>query len=135
MRPRLFILAAALSIASASVAEQRTVICKTPAIASSCYTTHGRLSVWNGYVNWRLWKIGTQNMLGIYSGPATFKDRYNNLDSERPELPPNLELLFPNYPMDVSVYADFEVCPLEPHIPGNMQAACIESATHIFVKH
>jgi len=32
------------------------------------------------------------------------------------------------------VYADFEVCPLEPEKPGAMQAACIESAKNIVVE-
>jgi len=29
------------------------------------------------------------------------------------------------------MYGDFEVCPLEPHIEGHMQAACIASASHV----
>ena len=29
------------------------------------------------------------------------------------------------------IYGDFEICPLEPHVEGHMQAACIASATHI----
>jgi hypothetical protein len=29
------------------------------------------------------------------------------------------------------MYADFDICTLEPPIAGHMQAACIESANHI----
>jgi len=118
-------------------AEHRKIPCKTPEIAFSCYTTHGRLAVYNGAVNWRLWKIGTHDLLGIYSGPAAMPHRYETLDSENPELPPNLRSVFEsvsNPVYEVEVFADFEVCPLEPHIDGHMQAACIESATHIVAK-
>lgn len=31
------------------------------------------------------------------------------------------------------MFGAFEVCPLEPHIQGHMQAACVASATHIIV--
>jgi len=32
------------------------------------------------------------------------------------------------------IFANFEVCPLEPEKPGAMQAACIESAKNIVVE-
>jgi len=32
------------------------------------------------------------------------------------------------------IFADFEVCPLEPEKLGTMQAACIESAKNIVVE-
>jgi hypothetical protein len=128
---------AATLFAMPSSAEHRKIACKTPEIAASCYMTHGRLAVYNGSVNWRLWKIGTHNLLGIYSGPAAMPHRYETLDSESPELPANLRAVFDsvdNPVYEVEVFADFEVCPLEPYIEGHMQAACIESATHIVAK-
>ncbi len=33
-----------------------------------------------------------------------------------------------------TIYADFEVCPLEPEKPEAMQAACIESAKKIVIE-
>jgi hypothetical protein len=134
MCKRLIAVLAIVFLAHNSSAEKRSIACKTPANASSCYWTHGRLSVYNGAVNWRLWKIGTHNLLGIYSGPAGFLHRYDTLDSEGPELPANLEATFQPDPFGIEVYADFEVCPLERHIEGHMQAACIESAKHIVVE-
>ena len=135
MCKRLIVFLAIVFFAHNSGAEKRSIVCKTPAIATSCYWTHGRLSVYEGAVNWRLWKIGTHNLLGIYSGPAGFLHRYDTLDSEGPELPANLEIVFPAPdPSGVEVYADFEVCPLERHIKGHMQAACIENAKHLVVK-
>ena len=64
--------------------------------------------------------------MGIYSGPGTEK-----LDNEHPELPENVERKFKT-PYD-RIFADFEVCPLEPERPDAMQAACIESAKNIVV--
>jgi hypothetical protein len=59
------------------------------------------------------------------------------LDNENPELPANVERTFrasnhSGFPD--RIFADFEVCPLEPEKPGAMQAACIESARDIVVE-
>lgn len=119
---------------------ERTIPCKTPQIAQACYWTRGRLSVANGNPSYRLWKIGTHRLLGIYSGPVAFHGREESkfaLDNEGPELPPNIEDAlwtsvkgaWPN-----TVYADFEVCPLNKEEAETMQAACIESAKNIVVK-
>jgi hypothetical protein len=135
MLSKLLILAMFLFADRAIAADKRTIACKTPAIASSCYTTHGRLYVSNGRMNWRLWRIGTNRILGIYSGPEAFRHRYENNDSEAPELPLKLEKPFDVGDLySVEVFADFEVCPLEPSIPAHMQAACIESVSHIIVR-
>jgi hypothetical protein len=53
------------------------------------------------------------------------------MDNEHPELPPNVKLV----PYENCVYADFEVCPLEPERSGWMQAACIETAKNVFVEN
>jgi hypothetical protein len=135
MCKRLIAVLIIIFLAHSSGAEKRATACKAPANAASCYETHGRLALYNGGIaNFRLWKIGTHNLLGIYSGPATFLHRDDTLDGESPELPANLEAAFhiPD-PFGVRAYADFEVCPLERHIEGHMQAACIESAKHLVV--
>jgi hypothetical protein len=58
----------------------RKIPCKTPEIAASCYWTHGRLALYNGNPGWRLWKIGTKRILGVYSGPDS--ERYDPLDND-----------------------------------------------------
>jgi len=68
-------------------------------------------------------------MLGIYSGPSV--DRHS-LDNENPELPASVSKKFK--PPDNRIYADFEVCPLEPERKDTMQAVCIESAKHVVAK-
>jgi hypothetical protein len=79
----------------------------------------------------------------VYSGPGS--QRIDSLDNEHPEFPTNLARVyeaetrrnaeakkFAQYVIG-PVFADFEVCPLEPDTPGEMQASCIESARNIFV--
>ena len=121
------------STGASDSAPKREIPCKTKENANSCYWTHGRLVVANGNPSYRLWKIGTHRILGIYSGPSV--DR-NGLDNEGPELPSNVERKLwvtkdPNSQNDL--FGDFEVCPLEPEKPGVMQAACIESAKNIVI--
>jgi hypothetical protein len=90
---------------------------------------HGRIGYYNGTPAIRLWKIGTNRLLGIYSGPSV--DRYG-LDNEDPQMPAKLKRSLK--PSQNQVFGDFEVCPLEPEREGAMQAACIESAKNLVVK-
>jgi len=115
--------------AAAQQAHRRDIPCKTTANAASCYWTHGRLLEANGNPSFRLWKIGTHRVLGIYSGPSV--DR-SGLDNEGPELPANIQSVFDSKKWPV-IYADFEVCPLAEEQPETMQPACIEAAKHVVV--
>jgi len=117
----------------------RKIPCKTDENASMCYWTHGRLSLYNGNPGWRLWKIGTKRILGIYNGPSRFPPR-TDAERENPEFPAVLDRVYdkeykrkaaagdPDAQWPDSIYGDFEVCPLEPEKKGEMQAVCIESA-------
>jgi hypothetical protein len=118
----------------------RTITCKTPEIAPSCHWIHGRLGVANGNPSYRLWKIGTHRLLGIYSGPVAFNSRWKSkyaLDNEGPQLPSNIEQAlwrkvtgaWPNL-----IFADFEVCPLDKERAEVMQPVCIESAKNLVIK-
>lgn len=122
------LLAVALSVSGAPQrAARRKIACKTPENAASCYWAHGRLTFGNGNPSCRLWKIGTSRILGIYSGLES--QGPDSAYSETPELPANVNRAFKT---DLTrVYADFEICPLEPEHAGAMQAACIESAKNI----
>src|SRR5450631_4885704 len=64
-------------------AHPKTGHCKTPQNATSCYWTRGRVSFSNGTPAFRLWKVGTTRILGIYS-PERSK---SGLDNEDPDLP------------------------------------------------
>jgi len=113
----------------AAQSPKRKVPCKTPENAPSCYWVRGRLSYYNGTPAFRLWKVGSHRLLGIYSGPSV--DRHS-LDNEGPEFPVEVRNSFK--PPTNRIFADFEVCPIEPERPGTMQAACIESAKNIVVE-
>lgn len=123
---------------------KRKIPCKTPEIADSCYWTHGRLNWANGGGNYRIWKIGTKRIVFVLSGPDAQKQDLS--DGEHPELSEPIERAYevayrrrvrdhifaPDLPDPV--FADFELCPLEPEHPGWMQAVCIETAKNIFVQ-
>ena len=128
-----------------AAAPQRTIPCKTPEIAPMCYWTRGRLNFYNFSPAYRIWKVGTKRILGVYSGPLAFPPRTNE-DSENPDFPANLKSVFAAEYQRRSelkefapyligpVFADFEVCPLESEQAGEMRAVCIESVTNIFVE-
>jgi hypothetical protein len=123
---RTFLLLSVAFVLTASPQQptKRKIACKTPENAESCYWTHGRLSVYNGNPTFRLWKIGSRRLMGIYSGPrfGPFDPGLNEEDDL--ELPANLK----RYDFTkVCVFGDFEVCPLAPEKEGRMQPACIES--------
>ncbi len=67
-------------------------------------------------------------MLAIHSGPG-YK-RGDNRENESPELPANVDRAFKT--INTRIFADFEICPLEPERPGEMQDVWIESAKNIF---
>ncbi len=126
------ILLMSAAVESEPPAHARKIPCKTDAIAGSYYWTHGRLQAGNGTPALRLWKTGTKRLLGIYSGPSVNFRGDDNGDNEHPELPDNIsKRLSLAHPI---VWADFEVCPLEPEKPGVMQPACIETAKNLFLE-
>ncbi len=123
---------------------QRKIPCKTAENASMCYWTRGRLRFYSiGRPTYRIWKVETNRILGIYAGPSTYPPRTE--EDYLLDFPANLERAYKleyerNVKMGIDapdligdVFADFEICPLEPDIPGDMQASCIESAKNIFV--
>jgi len=128
-------------------ASARKIPCKTPENASMCYWTHGRLSVYNGNPSFRIWKIGTHRLLGVFNGPSHFPPRIPSFDDDvfNPELPAELYGAYEAdnrrlkreigimWAIPPPVFADFEVCPLEPEHKGWMQGACIESVKNIFI--
>ena len=78
-----------------------------------------------------MWKVGTQRLLGIYSGPSTYNDPLS-LDNENPEFPANVERIWTPR-VGVPIFGDFEVCPLAPEHPSTMRPVCVESAKNLFV--
>jgi hypothetical protein len=126
-------------------ARGRKIPCKTPENASLCYWTHGRLSVWEGTPPFRLWKIGTHRILAVLNGPSHYPPRTVD-DLENPEFPTELDRGHEAdnrrhkkatgimWAIPPPVFADFEICPLEPEHKGWMQGVCVESAKNIFIE-
>ena len=134
MKPLLLILISVGVLSSSLISSQSVqkpkVACKTPENSKTCYWTHGRLVLANGgYPNFRLWKIGTDRILGIYAGPARYPE------GDEPDLGSELPAILEKYDFNkVDLFGDFEVCPLAPKKEEHMQPACIESAKNIVAK-
>jgi hypothetical protein len=123
----------------------RKIPCKTPENAAICYWAHGRLSIYEGTVPYRIWKTGTRRMLGVFSGPSHYPALTDD-DVFQPELPPELDRAYESdnrrlkratgisWARPPPVFADFEICPLRPEIKGERQPVCIESAKNIFIQ-
>ena len=99
------------------VADQVQACKSDPDIVGACFTVHGRLSAWNGGPSLRIWRVGTNRILG---------------DHEDWPLP---EELAEHMNWDVEVWGDFEVCPFTKERSGVMQMVCIESVSHILYKN
>jgi len=93
----------------------------------------------------RLWKIGTRRILAVLNGPSHYPSRTVD-DLENPEFPTELDRAYEAdnrrhkkatgimWAIPPPVFADFEICPLEPEHKGWMQGVCIESAKNIFMQ-
>ena len=112
-------------------APKRRIPCKTPENASECFWTRGRIREGNGTPAYRMWKVGTKRLLGIYSGLSTYNDPLS-LDNENPEFPANIDKTWAPE-VGAPLYDEFEVCPLAPEHPGAMRPVCVESAKNLFV--
>lgn len=90
--------------------------CKSnPGLSGKCFVVRGRLRAYNGNPTYRIWKIGTQRILGVTGAHP----------GEAPILPDGVACGF-----DCDIYADFEVCPFTREKPGVMQRVCVESAAN-----
>ena len=107
----------------------RAIPCKTTENAMSCYWTHGRFSYYNGTPTFRLWKVGTHRLLGLWSGPSGDRE---TADPDALELPAELS----KYRFEMlkgRTFGDWEVCPLEPQKAGHMQSACVEAVRNVVI--
>lgn len=88
---------------------------KDPDIVSSCFTVHGRMFLANGSPSYRIWRIGTNRILGVQ-------------DSIVPEAIA-IDLTWEN-----AAFGDFYVCPFTEQKDGEMQYVCVESARKVIFK-
>ncbi len=85
--------------------------------SDSTFTFRGRMSAWNGNPTFRIWRVGTNRMLGI---------RGVCLDS--------LELGKYTPYFGLELWADFSVSAVTPQQPGVMQFVCIRSIKAPFLR-
>ena len=106
---------------SAKAAEKS---CKRhPKVMGECFIVHGRLSRFNGTPSVRLWKVGTNRILGVSEG-RFYLDGYRNL-------PESLEKMLS---WETELFGNFLVCPFTHEKPGEMRLICIESASDLVKK-
>ena len=108
-------------------AEERPLCEGAPQIVAECFTVHGRLSLYQGNPSFRIWRIGTHQILGVL-------DTATQGSSESPWLPPAVVRLWKIDPNRMAVYADYLVCPLSRARTGEMQYVCVEAASHLVAR-
>lgn len=90
-----------------------------PAQASpGCFTVHGRLEVANGTPSVRIWRIGTQDILGVPDGPP---------EHELDGVPLNVRRILVANGL-TQVYGNYYVCPITKARQGRMQIVRLERA-------
>ena len=94
-----------------------------PQLIGSCFTVHGRLSIYNGAPALRLWRVGTRRVLGISEQRFSVAG-YRNV----PEYIEN------QINQNVVIFGDFLVCPFTRSQPGKMQLVCIEAGKNLVVR-
>jgi hypothetical protein len=96
----------------------------SPKRVGACFTVHGRLTGCAGSPTFRIWRIGTQRILGV-------EDPTGDPVGE-PLLPEPLQTtMLDAGPCGTAAFGDFTVCPLEPDAPGVMRRVCVVSATKL----
>jgi len=94
-----------------------------PQLVGKCFTVRGRLSVYNGAPALRIWKIGTNRVLGV-SEQRFAVAGYRNLPED----------IHQQIDQDKALIGDFLVCPFTRSKPKEMQMVCIDKATNVVVK-
>ena len=88
--------------------------------AGSCFTFHGRVGLYEGSPDMRIWPVGSKRLLGV-------------LPSENEDVPDALRKLFLSIGDAAYIFGTFEACPLTSEQPGHMQYVCIRSANSMHI--
>jgi hypothetical protein len=101
---------------------QRTCA-KQPSLVGPCFDVHGRLTLYNGNPSARIWKVGTNRLIGVSQSRC-----------QKPECPQMPKELENKLSWDRVIFGDFLVCPFTESKPGHMQFVCIEFAKNLVVR-
>ena len=95
-------------------------VCKgNSRVIGECFSARGRLSVYQGYPDIRMWWVGTKRIFGIAGG-------------EGEEIIP--EDISAKLSDGVFVFGDYVVCPVSGFVPGHMQWVCVESGENLRIE-
>jgi len=95
-------------------------ICKgNSRVVGPCIEVRGRLSLSQGFPNYRMWWVGTKRIFGIAGGEG------------EEIIPEDIEVELVD---GIFAYGDFLICPITEHNPGHMQYVCVESAKNLYIE-
>jgi hypothetical protein len=89
-------------------------------LVGDCFAIHGRMREGNGSPGIRIWRVGTDRLLGV-----------NVPGEDDPDVAWLPDSIYRKLDYDHQVFADFVVCPLTKQTEDEMQIVCVESATRI----
>jgi hypothetical protein len=92
-------------------------------LVGPCFNVRGRLALYNGTPSARIWKVGTQRLLGVSDSRC-----------QRPECPQMPQELADRLSWEHVIFGEFRVCPFTESRPGHMQLVCIASAKNLVVR-
>jgi hypothetical protein len=102
---------------------------RSPSVVGQCFVARGRLSLYNGTPGFRIWRVGTNQILGVVDSTGTKSEGPNAL------LPSSVWKLLKTDVSTTAIYGDYRVCPLTAAHLGQMQMVCIASADNLAVSH
>jgi hypothetical protein len=92
-----------------------------PQLIGACWTTRGRIGLYNGNPSVRIWPVRSNRLLGVRESDAP----------ETPLMPPELAARFD---WNTYIFGDLKVCPLTKTRPRAMQIVCVASAENIVTR-
>lgn len=91
----------------------------------TCMTIHGRAHFYGGDGQLRIWHIGTHHE--YQPNESSFPIVLDWLDAG---VKPADRARYASPASSLYLFADFEICPVEPSRPGSVQKATVKSASH-----
>ena len=94
-----------------------------PKLVGSCFSVHGKLSVFNGAPALRIWKVGTKRILGVSEQRFALEGYRNVPDEVQSKINQDRVLL-----------GDYLVCPFTRSRKNEMQLVCIENVSNLVIE-
>jgi hypothetical protein len=92
-----------------------------------CFTVHGRFSIANGTVIFRIWPVGSHRMLAVVESDGTY-------DEFHAPVPKRFASILAAHNRDVVIFGDYRLCPVTRSRPGWMQLVRMIGAKHLVIE-